>query len=735
MATTTNRTAPSAQRRQSSDSRSPIGGKVIDPVRILRQNVWAIFASAILGMVVGGIAFVVCLFFFPSYQGTVTFELFPELQAADSVVSSDRRTADTVTRLARTEAGRIKTQKVLTTALEDRDVRRTAWAEQFKEDEGSFDLNEALLELTDELNAYHVRDTNTFIIAWDGSTATDVPVILTAVQNSYMAALVDITDARYNSNLKTFTDQRKDLDAMIVFLETEKQNFVRENNITSLNEAVNERRGRIEELILQISETSSSVEVLNSRRQQLQAKITGRLEPSNDDIRIAEQDPIVMNIMSRIRDLRIELGTARERLHPNHLSVKSIERTLKASEDEKASAVQEIINRDLNARFKETSDETASFEQLLKSLELDYEEAQTNLRDYASALGELQSIDRRLDAANNDRDEINRTIADINQIRVREDASKVFVQQGATLPKELAFPDIKLMLPAGIALIVGLTLGLVFLRELLDNRVKYPSEISSIAGARLLGVVPDSADDPTGVESVELVVRNEPDSVMAESFRQTAAQVNKEMSAAGHKSLLLISGMPDAGTTTIANNLAGSLAATGRKVVVVDANFRRPRVEESFGIATATRGLGDALAAEAPVDSVVITTPDSIDLIGAGSEINRVFERLNTSAMDDLLDTLKRRYDYVLIDGPPGVVSGDALVLASKCDATTLIVRAGSEERGLIGRLINQLRQMEASFIGVIFNRPRHTAGGYFKKNFQTMASYSPKHDSVRSES
>ena len=95
--------------------------------------------------------------------------------------------------------------------------------------------------------------------------------------------------------------------------------------------------------------------------------------------------------------------------------------------------------------------------------------------------------------------------------------------------------------------------------------------------------------------------------------------------------------------------------------------------------------------------------------------------------MDDILATLRRRYDIVLIDGPPGVVSGDALVLASKCDATALIVRAGSEERGLIGRLIGQLKQMEASFIGVIFNRPRHTAGGYFKKNFQTMASYSPK--------
>ena len=81
----------------------------------------------------------------------------------------------------------------------------------------------------------------------------------------------------------------------------------------------------------------------------------------------------------------------------------------------------------------------------------------------------------------------------------------------------------------------------------------------------------------------------------------------------------------------------------------------------------------------------------------------------------------------VILDGPPGVVSGDALMLASKCDATILVVRSGGEERGLVGRLIGQLRQLDASFIGIIFNRPRNTAGGYFKKNFKTMASYTAK--------
>lgn len=718
----------SAQSSARSTKASPaIGGKIVDPIRIIRQNVWLIFIAFLIGSVLGVIFFIVALFFFPAYKGSVVFELSPDLAAADSVLSADKRSGDTVTRLAKTETSRVMSQGVLSAALEKRDVRKTQWSEQFLE-EGTFDLNAALIVLKEELSATHPRDTNTFQVSWSGRVARDVPVLLTAVQQSYLAALSDISDERYNSNLKTFTDQMEDLDDLISYLEQDKQNFVRENNITSLNEAVNERRNRIEELTRELAEIRSTTELLISRRDQLRAKIDGRLEPSDDEVRIAEQDPIVINLMRRIRDLRVELNSSRSRFHDKHLTVRQLERLLKSSEDEKDLAVREIVQRNLAGTFKEVSDQVSSYENLRSALESDFDETETSLRDYASALGELNSLDRRIDNAMSDRDDLNRTIADLNQVRVRADASKVVVFQAPTLPKQRSFPKVEFVLPASVFLAVAVTLGFIFLRELMDNRIKYPNDITSIAGARLLGVIPDVIDDPTGVDSMDFVVRNEPDSVIAETFRQTAAQVSKELISGGYKSLLLISGMPEAGTTTIVVNLAASLVATGRKVVIVDANFRRPRLETAAsGDSPGDRGLGDVLAGDSPVESVVVSVPDGVDVIGAGSEINRVFERLNTPEMDATLEKLGRRYDVILIDGPPGVVSGDALVLASKCDATCLVVRACSEERGLIGRLINQLRQMEASFIGVIFNRPRNTSGGYFKKNFRTMASYAPK--------
>lgn len=721
----TQKTSPTTSRRQARPATGAMS-KAIDPIRILRQHVWLMVGASVVGAFIGVVVYVVALMYFPSYNGSVVFELSPDLAGADAVLSSDRRTGDIVTRLAKTETSRVMSQGVLSGALEKRDIRKTDWAQQFFE-AGAFDLNEALIYLKEELSATHARDTNTFQVNWSGKNAKDVPVILQAVQESYLNALTSISDERYNSNLKTFSDQLKDLDSLIEYLETEKANFVRDNNITSMNEAANERRKRMEELTRELAEVRSKTELMTSRSQQLRAKIDGRLEPSNDEIQVAEQNPIVMNLMQRIRSYRVELSSARSRLHDGHMGVRTVERMLKAAEDEHALAVQEIVQKNLMAEYKVVSDERSSYEQLREALEDDYDETEASLRDYASALGQLNSLNRRIDNAMSDRDDLNRTIADLNQVRVRADASKVVVMQPATLPKQRAFPKVQFIVPAATFVVLGLTVGVIFLRELMDNRIKYPNDISSIAGAHLLGVIPDVVDDPTGVDSIDFVVRHEPDSVIAETFRQTGAQIFKELGSREHNSLLLISGMPEAGTTTIVVNLAASLAATGRKVAIVDANFRRPRLEEAANVDRNPRGLGDVLAGEVPVESVMISTPDSVDIVGAGSEINRVFERLNTPAMDETIQQLTRRYDIVLIDGPPGVVSGDALVLASKCDATALIVRAGSEERGLVGRLINQLRQMEATFIGVIFNRPRNTAGGYFKKNFNTMASYAPK--------
>ena len=132
----------------------------------------------------------------------------------------------------------------------------------------------------------------------------------------------------------------------------------------------------------------------------------------------------------------------------------------------------------------------------------------------------------------------------------------------------------------------------------------------------------------------------------------------------------------------------------------------------------------DLLVEANTLKDTIINTEYGIDVIPAGTAANRVFERLNNVQVDSILAELRNLYDVIFVDAPPAVVAGDAMVLANKVDAAVLVVRAYREQRGLIARLVHQLNDAQCELLGVVLNRPRGTAGGYFKKNYAVMAGY-----------
>jgi receptor protein-tyrosine kinase len=182
--------------------------------------------------------------------------------------------------------------------------------------------------------------------------------------------------------------------------------------------------------------------------------------------------------------------------------------------------------------------------------------------------------------------------------------------------------------------------------------------------------------------------------------------------------------MPGAGTTTAATNLAAAFAAMGRKVCIVDANFRRPRLARAMDVHEDGSGLGDLLSGAATLEEVLVDAGGNISVIAAGTPANRVIDRFNNGMFDSVIAELRGRFDLVIFDAPPAVVAGDAMLLANKVDAAVLLVRAHQEHRGLVARMINQLSDSRCELLGVLLNRPRGTAGGYLKKNYAAMAEY-----------
>jgi capsular exopolysaccharide synthesis family protein len=414
---------------------------------------------------------------------------------------------------------------------------------------------------------------------------------------------------------------------------------------------------------------------------------------------------------------------------PEHPSLQRAESMMRATEAERGDKIKEILRMRLEGTLKQLGDERDSLRTTLERLEQEEEAKMIQLRDLTASHTVYESMATQREYLEQHRDADLQLIKEVQLMQLRDDARRVGLAQQALQPRERAFPKLELVVPMSALLVVSLTVGLIFLREFTDQRVRSASDLSVVPGAQVVGVIPDRSEDPTRPKAAELVVRRHSNSVLAESYRQAFAMVSKAVHRAGHQALLLVGGLPGAGSTTAATNLAATWAAAGRRVVLVDANFRRPALAEALGAEANGAGLGDVLAGAATVADVIVNVSPNLNLIAAGTPANRVFELLNTRQFDSMMAQLRDEYDIILFDAPPAVVAGEAMALASKVDAALLVVRAGQEQRGLVARLINQLADAHCELIGILLNRPRGTAGGYFRKNFATMASYNAERD------
>ncbi|MSR41400.1 MAG: hypothetical protein EXS10_05805 [Phycisphaerales bacterium] len=706
------------------NSQATVAAPRIDPVRILRQHLWTFVITLFVGLGLGAIAQVVLSMVYPLYWANVLFELRAPPEEVGDVIVRDDRTEEAVERLGQTEAARILSRQLLEKAVSNRDIEQTTWSQGYRDENGRFVVADAVDDLEDELSAGHKRRTAYFELSWSTHVAGDVPVVLNRIAETYTAEEGRREEERFVKNRGAFKKQLEQMETELNDLDTQIATFISSRNMTSLNDDRNDMLLMLEDTSRQINESKNFLTLSETRRQQTHDKMDGRLEPSADDIRSAEQDPQLADMNRSVNFLVVAVETVKRKFGENHPAVISADREANAGVQERDALVRRILQRNLAADFKEYSDQSESYTTLLDKFQTEFTAQQTRMKEFASALSSVKQLQDRRGRLVEQRSKQVEIIGSIDQLKARDDARRVTISQSAVTPRILAFPKWKLMLPLGAAIALGAVAGIIFLREFLDQRVRYASDLLGIPNLRLLGMVPDLSEDPLSPEKVERVVRESPRSVLAESCRQIAGQVFKQMDAAGLKTLLCMSGLPEAGTTCLVTNLAESGAAAGRKVLVVDANFRRSHLAAAMGLEPDAVGLGDFLRGGAGFGSIIRSAGEGVDCVGAGTPETRVYELLGTPQMTSFLAQASAQYDIVIVDAPPAVVAADGATIANQVGGALIVARAFQEQRGLVARMAAQLTETKAQVIGVVLSRPINTAGGYFRKNFETMAKY-----------
>ena len=258
-----------------------------------------------------------------------------------------------------------------------------------------------------------------------------------------------------------------------------------------------------------------------------------------------------------------------------------------------------------------------------------------------------------------------------------------------------------------LATVLGLVLGIVlaFVREYMDRRLHSSDRIEALYGLPTMARIPGMAlGDGREGRAAALVSLDDAQSVGAESFRNLRTNVRFVRKGRGADELVVTSPSPGEGKSLTAANLAITLAQQGRPTLLLDADMRRPVQHTQFD-AQQVPGLSDCLLADKLIDGVIRPTMlESLFVLPAGSQPPNPAELLDSPQMDRLLETLRTRYDAVIIDSPPVLAVTDSAVLAPKTDGVILVVRAEKTDRDAIALAIQQMRQVGAEVLGIVVN-------------------------------
>jgi capsular exopolysaccharide synthesis family protein len=376
----------------------------------------------------------------------------------------------------------------------------------------------------------------------------------------------------------------------------------------------------------------------------------------------------------------------------------------------------------------ETGERQDFIRQQLSNLELQIQDTQNRIDELQTTLNQLTSASQIAAAE----DEINQLTQKLNDLRDNYGTLLSNSQQGAlnilTVVEPANLPtrpvSTNKAMVIGLAGAVGLVLAIAaaYILEYLDRSIKSTDDVERVLNYPVIGYLSQMSENGNSAT----YVASHPNSLVAESFRLLQSNLEFFQAYNAAKLILVTSPMQGNGKTTIAVNLALSLAASGQKTILVDSDLRRPAVHAALKISKHP-GLADVIRNESTLSAARRNLKSrNIEVLAAGNIPQNITEVIGSKRIATVLADLREDFDVVIVDAPPLVIS-DAYNLAAKVDGVILVLEPGQTQEDQ-GRVIKeQLNRAGARIIGVVFNKVS-TENAKSYGDYQFLSMYAPQH-------
>ena len=551
------------------------------------------------------------------------------------------------------------------------------------------------------LAANSVKQTRIVEVSYTGPD----PQLNAQIVNTLVDGFIDDSiRSRYEASTRSarfLSSQLTDLRSKVEESQQKLVAYEREHNIVGTDDKQNVVTAKLEDLNRQLTAAEA---------ERMEKESIYQTVASGDLDQLPETKSTENRQALRLReaDLKNEYAQATTTFGPNYPKVVELNNRIKSVD----ASIQAELKR-VQARAKGEYLAAARAEQKLKTAFEQQKQEANRLNESAIQYGLLK---RDFDS--------NRQLYDTLQERMKEAgvaaglrSSNIRVIDAAEVPRRPVSPNL------GKASAIGLFLGFVLsaiviaLREGTHRALDDPADVEAFTAMPSLALIPEYVSESLQILEPDSQHRNnvislgKPNSAAAEAYRSLATSIL--FSPPELKTLVVTSSLPGEGKTSVAANSAVVLAQQGKRVLLVDADLRKPTIHTCFGLPNA-RGLTTILRGMHATDEVVLsdsTLPQLAILTSGPKEITPA-EVLGSSAMRDLMRAWRQLYDYVIIDTAPVLAVTDAVRIAVEADSVLLVMRSGQTTREALARACTSLNQGAVPVLGIVVNAVNYRSSG-----------------------
>jgi capsular exopolysaccharide synthesis family protein len=696
-----------------------------DVWRVIRSHIWLILIVAgVLAPLAGVGANWYLGKYHPRFTAAGFVQVQPQVQPT-AVAKGDMAQADPATTALeiRTQAQLLKTEALISKVLSNAnsEVRRTHWFSQF-----GGDTRRAKAEFEDGLSVTPIQDTKLVRIEFTYAKPDDCKTIVQELVTTHLDeqrrlaqdALLDRTSTLNNVKIKAdsrLKDLRQEMRAKQIQLNVDGGGIgrigVKEMELSKLV-------GEQVEAQLLAGKAEAAYQATASAIQQGQ-------DPPGIDKMMMMTNQMLMNDHAQIQAIQVELLVMADSSGVDNPRYKSLSKRLDIMKKNYQQANDEARAKAKVAILEEMQQEYAAAKGKLEGLTARVNNLKNDLGELSNSMVQYYALQEEQKGLTDQLKAVREQIENVMALQSSQAAARVTWMTMPETPLNRSFPRLPIVMAVAVTVGLALSLGIAFLREAMDQSIRSPRDIQKVGQINLLGLIPDENDDPQSAGArLPVVIFDAPHSHMAESFRHVRTKLQHTASLDTTRSIMVTSPSPGDGKTTIACNLAAGLALNGRRILLVDANFRRPEIHKVFGLPN-EQGFSDVLNAVVSFDEVIQETQvPNLAVMSAGPKPMNPTELFESQLLIDFIERALEEFDHVIFDSGPLMVVAEAQAMAPRVDGVVSVVRAKTNNRGLLQRMRDELRRMKAEHLGVVLNAVRAQGGGYYRRNIQTYYDY-----------